>query len=295
VALWGRDWTSGGHAPRSPTAPKDRPQDDFTSKDTAATTPMTPPASSAFSSSKPAAPIVATQPIAPPRPPKPPAEKRPPSILGRLVVGACALVIGGALLLSNLHVVHVRPKELLALLLGIIGAGLLVGTKYGRARWLIAPGIVIALALTTVTAIPFNTRGGFGDQSYTPTSFATLRHTYEHSAGPLRLDLSHLEFGSRHRTVNARLGFGPMLIVVPKDVNVIVHGHVQGGPLALFGHNSQGWDVSDTVESKVKGAKGRLDLDASVTFGPLLVDRDGSTAVRSFNFGRFHNFNGGSR
>src|SRR5207248_1434179 len=95
-------------------------------------------------------------------PAKAPVVKRPPSILGRLVVGACALGIGVVLLLSNLHVMHASPKHVIALLLAIVGAGLLVGTAWGRARWLIFPGLALALALTTVTAIPFNLRGGMG-------------------------------------------------------------------------------------------------------------------------------------
>jgi phage shock protein PspC (stress-responsive transcriptional regulator)/predicted membrane protein len=283
VALWGRDF--GGHRPTEPRPPrdvKDEPQDDFKQKDSDAPARGTPPPAIT-------APLASRAPTAPIA--RPPVEKRPPSILGRLVVGACALAIGGGLLLGNLHVLHVRPKAMLAVLLAIIGLGLLVGTLYGRARWLIAPGIVIALALTTVTAIPFNLRGGMGEQNYTPLSFATLRTTYEHSAGPLEVDLSHLRFGNRKRTVNVRLGFGPLLVVVPKDVNVIVHGHVQGGPLDLFGHRSQGWDVSDTVESKAAGTNGVLRLDASVTFGPLMVDRAGSSEIP--RFGNTFRFRGG--
>jgi phage shock protein PspC (stress-responsive transcriptional regulator)/predicted membrane protein len=288
VALWGRDWSGNGHRPRPPTPPGPG--------STAATTPTTPlptpvpppapsaPAATAFSTTA-TAPITRTQPIPPA--PRPPAPKRPPSILGRLVVGACALAIGAMLLLHNLNVLHAGPKFVLAVLLAIIGAGLLIGTFYGRARWLIFPGIVIALMLTTVTAIPFNTRGGFGDQFYTPTSLETLRHDYEHSAGPLQLDLSHLKFGGRKRTVNVREGFGPLLVIVPKDVNVIVHGHVQGGPLDLFGHTSAGWDVSDTVDSKAPGAKGVLTLNTSVTFGPLLVDRAGSARIDRFHINGF--------
>ncbi len=282
VALWGRDWTGSGHAPRPPAPPKDKPQDDFKEKET--TTTLALPAASALSS-KQTAPIVATQPIAPP---KAPAAKRPPSILGRLVVGASALAIGVILLLGNLQVWHVSPKHTLAILLAIVGVGLLAGTIWGRARWLIAPGIVLALALTTVTAIPFNLRGGMGDQFYTPTSLATLRKTYEHSAGPLQIDLSHLKFGNHKRAMSARLGFGPLLVIVPKDVNVIARGHVQGGPLDLFGHNSAGWDVSDTVDSKAKGAAGTLRINASVTFGPLLVERVGSPTIDEFKVHGFH-------
>ena len=79
-----------------------------------------------------------------------------------------------------------------------------------------------------------------------------------------------------------------MLVIVPKDVNVIADGHVQGGPLVLFGHGNAGWDISDVVSSKVKGAESTLRIRARVTFGPLLIDRLGSARMERF-IGR--NFN----
>ncbi len=301
LALWGRDWSrpgrgNGATPPRPPSAevPDESPP------------PVTPaPSSAPFAATAPFSQTTATVPLdrpddvaptateplmpPPPPPPVPPAKKRPPSILGRLVVGACALAIGGALLLNNLGVVHTTPKAMIGLLLGIVGAGLLVGTKWGRAKWLIAPGIVLALMLTTVTAIPFNTRGGFGNANWEPTSLRTVRRTYEHAAGPAKLDLSHVKFGNRTREITVRLGFGPLLIEVPKDVNVLVDGHVQGGPMSLFGRNGAGWDISNSVESRVKGAEATLRIHARVTFGPLLVDRSGNPVIERFK-GR--NFNG---
>jgi phage shock protein PspC (stress-responsive transcriptional regulator) len=290
VALWGRDWTSGGHGPRAPTPPHDgSAQVDATSPE-ASPPPPTSTAITPWNRPLPAAPssgsaTTATQPVTVSKPPK---EKRPPSILGRVVVGACALAVGIILLLSNLHAMHAHPRFILAILLEIIGAGMLLGTFWGRARWLIAPGIVVALLLTTVSAIPFNLRGGMGDQFYTPTSLADLRPNYEHSAGPLQIDLSQVHFGSHHRVVTVRLGFGPLLVIVPKDVNVVARGHVQGGPLNLFGHQSAGWDVSDTVRSNATGAKGTLRLNTEVTFGPLLVERVGSPAIAQFKVNGFH-------
>jgi hypothetical protein len=92
-----------------------------------------------------------------------------------------------------------------------------------------------------------------------------------------------VDFGNHSRTINARLGFGPLEVIVPKDVNVIAKGHVQGGPLSLFGHNGAGWDVSDAVESRAKGAHATLRIDAAVTFGPLIVDRVGSPSLAQFH------------
>ena len=61
-------------------------------------------------------------------------------MLGRAVVGAAALAIGIALLLDNTDTLDVTPKGVVAVLLLVVGVGLLIGTWFGRARWLIIPG-----------------------------------------------------------------------------------------------------------------------------------------------------------
>jgi hypothetical protein len=93
-------------------------------------------------------------------------------------------------------------------------------------------------------------------------------------AGPAVLDLSHLNFEDRERDVDVRLGFGPLLVVVPDDVHVSVFAQVQGGVATLFGEESNGWDISQTATSRGKRDGGRLTLRAALTFGPLEVRRE---------------------
>jgi phage shock protein PspC (stress-responsive transcriptional regulator) len=203
------------------------------------------------------------------------AQRREPSILGRLVIGASALAIGVGLLLDNLGVVSMTPKGIFAVLLGIVGLGLLIGTWFGRARWLIWPGAGLALLLATTAAVPFTPTGGFGDVVWQPTSFKALQqdNEYKHSAGEVVLDLTKLNFGTKDQTVDADLGFGELLIVVPNDVNVLVEAHVQGGEMTIFGKGTDGWDVGDIVYSRGEPHVGPLRLETNVIFGTLTVQR----------------------
>lgn len=260
VAMWGRELTGG---------PSDPP---------------------------PARPIAPPPPAAPPPPPPPPpppggpggggeppmtqaasSAPRPPrrrehSVLGRVVVGAAALAIGIAVLLDNLSIVNVTPFAMILTLLLIVGAGLLVGTWWGRARWLIAPGILLTVALLSVALVPSSFRGGYGERVWRPTSVAELRDSYEWVAGDVLLDMSDLDLDEASERVDVSIGFGEVLVIVPEDATVVVDAHVQGGELHLFdGLIGQGWDVRQTTRRQGERDGGRLVLDADVGFGELRI------------------------
>jgi phage shock protein PspC (stress-responsive transcriptional regulator) len=317
VAVWGRD-LAGARPPNPPTyTPPPEPRDTTTGSpmwSAAQTTrPQDPPATPRGSGGTPPDPLAArpggsppsgtvppTAPVAPrPLPPQPPRPPREPSILGRVVVGIAALAIGGALLLDNVNVLNATPKGVLAVLLAIVGIGLLVGTWWGRARWLIIPGFVLAFMLAMTTLVPFNTRGGFGDLVWHPRSLETLKARYEHSAGQAVLDLTDIDFTDEARSVDVRLGFGELLVIVPRNVDVEVDAHVQGGETNLFGEGSDGWDVDKHVTNDGRKGDGPLKLDAWVTFGELTVRRgldaenfDSDNRSFNFNFGRMDRRNG---
>ncbi len=293
IAVWGRDLTGSRRSPRPPTAPLP-PQSRATASTVhfASTQPLHTPATKdppAWpSGSAPTAPLAAS-PNPSPRHPRDRESRRPrrdPSILGRLVVGAAALAIGVGLLLDNITWVHITPKGMFAVLLAIVGFGLLLGTWWGRARWLVFPGAVLALCLATVATVPFGIRGGIGDVAWSPSSLRTLQPHYEHTAGQVVLDLTDVDFGKRSQDVDVDMGFGELLVVVPDGVNVIVKGHVQGGEMSLFGRRSEGWNVEDLVTDDGEPNIGPLRLDATVVFGELTVLRGDANDVPELEEGR---------
>jgi hypothetical protein len=195
-------------------------------------------------------------------------------VLGRLVVGAAALAIGVLVLLGNLGAVHLKPRLVLAVVLSIIGLGLLVGTWWGRARWLIFPGLVVAMLLGGSAALPANFHSGAGDVVWAPTKVDDVRTHYAHGAGNALLDLTNVTFDSQPRTIHVELNFGNLRVLVPDKVPVDAQAHVRGGNISLFGKRSDGFEVRDSQRVDGDAKFGQLTLTTDVGFGNTVVQRD---------------------
>jgi len=268
VALWSREMHGrNGHTP-----PPARP---------------VPPATPASAPPRPAtptqpisggggAPLTATRPL-----PPVPAPRRPPSVLGRVIVGAGALAVGIAVLLDNLNAVHMTPRIVFSILLFIVGAGLIVGAWWGRARWLVFPGIVLALILGGVSVLPANIHGSAGNIEYTPTSLDDVRTSYHHGAGNMQIDLTKVKFDSQPRTLRVSQGFGNLEIDLPDGVPVQAQSHVRGGDLEVLGHESHGWDITDAEYSggDAKLNLGLLTIRTDLGFGKTEIKRGNSPGV----------------
>ncbi len=88
---------------------------------------------------------------------------RPRSMLGWLTVAAALLAAGVAGALDNLGVVNLTPARIVALVLSVIGVGLLVGSVRGRAWWLILLGLLLVpvMAVASVASdVPLRGRTG---------------------------------------------------------------------------------------------------------------------------------------
>lgn len=156
------------------------------------------------------------------------AEPRAPkarSILGPVTLSAAALVTGLLLLLRELGTTGITGPRVLAAAMLVIGVGLLIGTWYGRARWLLAIGLVLALVLVPVTAFQdVDFAGGAGERTWVPTA-SNGRTDYDLGAGEATLDLRQLEQGSAD-TISARVGFGSLVVLIPEDLRVRISTEV---------------------------------------------------------------------
>ena len=72
------------------------------------------------------------------------AARHPPSILGRLTLGTAVLVAAAGALIDQANGGRLHPEQWLGAAAIVCGAGLLVGTLVGRARWLIVPAALFA-------------------------------------------------------------------------------------------------------------------------------------------------------
>ncbi|HJU52635.1 MAG TPA: PspC domain-containing protein [Acidimicrobiia bacterium] len=172
--------------------------------------PPTPPAN--FSSPPPTSGI-APAPAAPRRP------SNPPSPLGQITIGLTIISLGALALIDRVSpLVDAGPRHYLALAITVIGLGVLVGTRYGRARWLIPFGLIL---------IPVSIVAGVAEIDETastrlihPTSFAELQGSYELSTGRLTIDLSDLPWEGEVVELNASVGVGSLDVLLPPGVGI---------------------------------------------------------------------------
>jgi hypothetical protein len=220
--------------------------------------------------------------------PPPPRRPRRRAFLGPLTFAVALIATGLALALDNLGVVDLSLGQVLAVFLTVLGAGMLVGTWWGRAWGLIPVGL-LAVPVVALTALAGSVpvKGGVAERLFQPTTPAEVRSGYRLAGGELVLDLSKVRFGPGAPPIQASVAGGRLLVVVPDEVAANVRGRVGVGSLDLLGHVDTGAQVDSSVtEPPTKPpARGttaptvRLDLQAG--YGVIEVRR--ASDPRSFD------------
>ena len=171
-------------------------------------------------------------------------------MLGRVTFAALLLAAGGAAVLDGVGLVQMGVREYLALALAVIGTGLVVGAWVGRARWLIAIGLVLVPALLVAGLVQASVRDeGPMNRVERPFALSQVRPEYRQTAGQMTIDLSKVSFSPDATNVDASLGVGKLVVVVPRDVNVNVDAQVGAGSAELFGRGYGHDDRSGSVDS----------------------------------------------
>lgn len=211
-----------------------------------------------------------------PAPPPPPAPPRERSILGRVTVSSALIVVG---LLVGWNVLADNDVEAVAILasaLAVVGTGLVVGAFAGRSYGLIFLGIVLSIATSLTAVADDHLVGGVGERDWVATSVAEAETPYRLGVGGARLDLTRLPPGS-DVDVDASLGIGELLLVVPLDARVVVDGQVGAGTMRVLDEPTiDGTDLDQVViDDPPSGATSGTDIriDAEVGLGELEVRR----------------------
>jgi phage shock protein PspC (stress-responsive transcriptional regulator) len=201
--------------------------------------------------------------------------RRPRSPLGALTLSVALLLTGvlSALRLSGVDAL--TPERILAVALLVVGAGLLVGVRVGRARWLIPVGLVLALLTAgTAAARSAGLEDGFGERTWTPTAGGE----YSLGAGEAVLDLSDLPPGA-DAEIDAEIGFGSLTVLVPSDVRAQVVAEAGLGEVSrveLGGRrtvlSTDDTDLRETFTVPGTG-DGTVQLDLEVGVGEIEVRR----------------------
>ncbi len=198
-----------------------------------------PPGPSTATTAAPPTATTSYPPIPPPRiapyevvatPPPTPRPPKPRSFLTPLTLSVLAIAGGVAFLLDRSGEIDVRVSSALAVGLIVIGAVLILATWVGRARGLIAIGLVL-LPIAALAAVTLPFHKGLGQQRYAPIAAAEPL-VYDYGIGELTIDLRDLE----HRgtaDVRAALGIGSLVVIVPDDVTVDIHGEAGAGEIRV--------------------------------------------------------------
>lgn len=234
--------------------------------------------------------------------PMPPAP-RDRSYLGWLVVSAAVLAAGVLALIGALTPVSVRMWGVAGgVVLAILGVGLLIGARYGRARWLVIPAIPLAfMSFATVAAGQWaednpnwdrwsDPANGIvvGDQTWTvqPDDVGGAPLVYRLTAGEAELDLTELtalggaEPGrpAQRVEIEAGVALGQLQVIMPADMALDLDATVDAGEIRVPGREPvDGTDLS--VETYIQASTGEnpayiVTLDAAVGAGNLEVLRE---------------------
>lgn len=203
---------------------------------------------------------------APTTPPRGARSKVTPITLGlTLLAGGIAVVLWPAL----------SAVQIAALMLGVVGLGLVMGSFLQGGRGLILVAIPLALLTWVLQATPGS---GFkvGGSYWHPVTAAQVHPRYAVTLGNGRLDLTRLRLtpGQTVRT-SVTVGLGQSHVILPPNVDAQVSCQTQIGGVNCLGHAGYGHPSRATVadHGSAGPSVGKIILDVHSGVGQVHVER----------------------
>ena len=195
---------------------------------------------------------------------------RPPrSALGLLTIGA-ATVVGSLVWLVGSD--NSRGSQAFGWATVVLGAGLLVGTFAGRARWLIVPAVATSVAAVGAAALSF-AGASIDHRSGSRTEFigaeSVVLPRYSNGLGDFDLVLS--DYPSDLSTA-VDVGVGKLTVEVPEDARVQIDARVGVGSIDAFGSSRSGYRRLLSLDDN-KSSAHVMKLKLSVGVGSIEVRR----------------------
>jgi predicted membrane protein len=188
------------------------------------------------------------------------------SLLGLLLVG------GGVLwALQAADVIDLAYATWIGLILIAIGFALALAR--GRYGILVLVGVLVVLAGLPALVVDEDVlEGGIGESEEAPESSLEI-DPFRLGIGKLTVDLTGPGLDLDNRTVEASVGIGDLLVLVPLGTDASVDAHVGAGNIDAFGENENGIDVRLTKISGTSGTQ-EVDLELEVGIGSIRVERE---------------------
>lgn len=197
-------------------------------------------------------------------------QPRERSPLGGTTLSIAAVLAGVLLALSLAGVDALTPPRIVAAALLVVGLGLLVGSWYGRARWLIPVGLLLVLGLAvSAAAQELDVKAGVGERTWVAQPVPD--QSFALGAGEATLDLRGLDAGDE-ADITASIGAGHLIVLVPADLAVAVDSTVDIGEISYDDRTLD--DGRDLAEEFLvgRGTPG-VQLSLNVRFGEIEVRR----------------------
>ncbi len=223
--------------------------------------------------------------VAPVPAPMPPMPPRPRSYLGLITLSVAVLVTGLLVSFQVTGLTDFAPVVVPGVALAILGTGILVGAWMGRARWLLwfaIPTLFVTMIASFVPSdfdgrIDANFGSGVGERTYAPVTVLDAARPHELGLGSMTIDLTDLVIPAGVTTVpvEASVGLGELVVIVPDDARVLVDADVQLGELRIDGVARDN-DPSPSFEGELPGGPldgPVIDLTLQSNLGAVEVSR----------------------
>lgn len=205
-----------------------------------------------------------------PRPPRPPRER--PRLLG-MTLAVTAIAVGVIWVLDETVVAELEPSVYPGTALALIAAALLIGTRYGRSRFLIVLGLLASLATVATTVVG---PGPHGESLYRPLAADEVRSSYEHGIGHLVVHLDDVSDVARlaGRDIVVDMSVGRLDIIIPTSLDATITAHVRGGEIngPPMADRRDSGSESATV-TPVDDADPNVTIDIDLQFGQINLMR----------------------
>ena len=144
--------------------------------------------------------------------------------------------------------------------------------------WMALPLVALLAVVTTGLFITHpDLDGGIGERTVTADTIAVAERNQQLGMGELRLDLSDVPMAQLDAAlqVQAEVGIGHLVVIVPDDATLVIHTQLGAGDLMLDGNNvADGVRHDDTRTITPDSVSiGTIDLDVSVGVGRIDIER----------------------
>jgi predicted membrane protein len=193
-------------------------------------------------------------------------------VTARIALGIVLVAAGSLWLLSAADVVDIPYRGSVGVLLILIG--LLIVLTPGRHGALVALGVIVVLAGIPALFVDSDVwTKGVGDEVETPATAAELE-PFEQGIGKLTVDLTSPDLDLDEQAVEASLGIGELVVLLPEDTDVTLDAHVGVGHIEALGSDDDGVDVDLEGISSTSGSQ-ELRLQVDVGVGNIRVEAAG--------------------